>query len=434
VSLVAGATIWALALLMVGIIVTVLVSRSRRELQLLVALFSISFGGRAVLIALNEMLNFFGAKPASHLPVEVYRGLFTQGLEAVVRNKFFIQTLVNIPAFAAYGTDTVIHVLTNGFFGALAGVAAYAYIARAFTPRAGLWAFALVSFFPEAVNFSIFALRDPMIYFFLVINAAVVTRMWVGQDYRPGHLFAFAGSFIGVFWLRPEWGPVAAMYPLGLAQSRQWQRVKETRSVGAVGLYSLTVAALVSVVGVAMYSFLLAHIGVTDIVSPAMVAEQYAEQRFDRTLGDSIGAGSHVLPPAVYYATPWYGRVFVQTIGILLVPLPWLLKSIPSFLAFADSVLLITCVVMVLRRLRRRELPRRVEVANFWMMFVFLFGVSAMGFIIINGGNAFRMRLCLLQFVVIPLAIYLGDRHPTWLTRRRPQPVRRSAPQSMLHA
>jgi hypothetical protein len=419
VSTLVASTIWALVLLMVGIIGTVLVSRSRRELQVLVLLFTFSFGLRAVLIALNEAVSFFGAKPASHLPVEVYGRLFSEGWQNVLHNKFIIQTLVNMPAFMAHGTDTVIHILTNGFFGAAAGVAAYVYLARTFSPRAGLWAFVLVSFFPMAVNFSIFALRDPMLYFFLVVNVAVVTRMWVDRDYRPGHLAVFVVSFIGVFSFRPEWGPIAAMYPLGLAQSRQWQRIKEARSVGALGLYVMTLAGLVVVGGVATYMFLLSNIGIHDLVSPAKVAEFYAEQRFDRTLGDSIGAGSHVLPPAIYYATPWYLRVVVQTIGILVVPMPWLLKSIPSFMAFGDSVLLITCVVMVLRRLRRRELPRRVEIANFWMMFVFVFGVCAMGFIIINGGNAFRMRLGLLQFVVIPLAIYLGHRHPSWLTRRR---------------
>jgi len=194
-------------------------------------------------------------------------------------------------------------------------------------------------------------------------------------------------------------------------------RVRRHGGVGGSGIYWYLGGATMVIGVLVVYRFWLAEIGYSTWVSPLYVAQVYSELRFDRAVGMSFGSGTHVLPPELYVATPWFLRVPLQAAGMLVVPMPWLLTSASRLLAFADSVLLIACIGTVLGAMRRREFDERFRQLAWWMLAVFFLTVAALGVVISNGGNAFRMRIGLFPYVFIPLAVYLGTR------RRGPRPA-----------
>jgi hypothetical protein len=135
------------------------------------------------------------------------------------------------------------------------------------------------------------------------------------------------------------------------------------------------------------------------------LVDDYATERYDRSVGangsELAGSGgSDILPPSIFKKLPLPARIGLQTIGMVVVPMPWLLTGASRMLAGADSAFIIFCIIFAFRARRIRP--------NMALLMGFAAGTLAMGLVVANGGNAFRMRLSTTPYVMVPAAIYLG--------------------------
>jgi len=170
--------------------------------------------------------------------------------------------------------------------------------------------------------------------------------------------------------------------------------------------------------GAKMYKNTIANVGVHENVSPLTLIDDFSMRRFERAAGKE-GGGSHILSTEEYQAASIQKRYLLQLTGMILVPLPWLLNSPAKFLALVDSFILMVCIWLTLRTVFESNRNRLGTFFKFsphekrtglYLLLSFLVGIVLMAFVVTNAGNAFRMRLALVPFILIGAAMYLGVR------------------------
>jgi|GEM_PF-3408466 len=432
---------YSLILVILGATIAILISNNRRDALALLLFFFASFGLRWAFVYLNNVLDFFNQKAASDLPMEVldqpggiWQAIF--GTQTTLGGtKFFIEALINLPGLRLFEESEVMLLITNSFIGAAAGLVTYFYLKRIFDERVATVGLLLNAIYPAAIAFSFFALRDIILYFLIGLN--LLSFMWLALKRTSImlNLFIYLSSFIAVGLLRIAFVPFEAVLPgwlIFVASLRLLNRFRDKNekmfiaAVLAILLPSLTIGAVL--LG---YKAVLKQVGYAELVSPDELLVQYAQERYDRgtTAGGTevaFGGASDELPPSLYHRVGLVGRILVQILGMILIPLPWGLVGITRILAFSDSAFVLFLMTWAwkgngrIKKWRHDAQPkltasvtrypqRTMRIITFALVLAFTLGTIGYGMLVDNSGNAFRMRLTVVPFLIPSASIYVAS-------------------------
>lgn len=381
----------------------------KRVVYLLVPLlfFALKYG----LILLNENYGIFGAKIAGNFTIDLYEVYREYGFEVFYARHGMInfrpQLLANLLVFELLGSHRGNLLLTNAILTTAASMIAFFSLKKLYNFKVGWISMLLVNLYPAAINFSFFGLRDPVIYFGMILN--IVSFIGLYKTKKVAYFVYFIISLLIILPSRPELAAIIFFPQFFLVYFilKDWYFATKKLSarIFMTCLYFIFFVVPSLGVVVAGYVFVVGKIG--RVVSPIELMDVNAELRYSRAEKGKGGmSGSHILPPNIYKALPWYGRWPIQTIGIIILPFPWMITSVSKVLAFADSIFLIFLMFVFLRY--RHYLNKGEYLIHFSMFLSFLIGLLVMGMIISNAGNAFRMRLTIAPYILIPTAVYIG--------------------------
>lgn len=420
-SLVASG-LYGVLLALLGVGLSLVLCRGRRMAGHLAAGFLVAFGLRVLLVLVNETFGLLDPKLAGNAALHVYERLMTGTtgpglLELAARETFFVQAVVNVPGFALFGASRMNLLLTNAFLGAFTAVLAGVYLARLAPGRSWMWAFWLFALYPAAVNFSIFGLREPVVVLFVttyvLAGSLALFSGKLSAGSRLGHGMVAAGSLLPLVSLRVELMPVLLVLPAWWLAAGLWSIPDgfASRFETWASRLLLTGAVLTVAVpaGLGVYRVAISAVGVDRIVSPVEFVERYTTSRYFRAVEvggteAGTGAGSHIVPPELYASLPVPAAVALQVVGLVVLPLPWLLTDVMRWMAFGDSLVVMWCLWMVYRWGRRTgPAVRRRAVKP--LMICFLLGILGMGLVVVNAGNGFRMRLSIMPLLLAATAV-----------------------------
>lgn len=406
---------YSFVLLLIGGVFSFWAAEKRDEVKAVTILFVVSFCVRAILIHFNGVLDIFDQKDASELPLQLITSssgisdIFNGGAGAVLSAKFVLQALLSYPGVHIFEASITILCITNAWIGAISGLVTFAYLRRLYDERTGTIGFLLVSCYPGALAFSIFALRDLLAYLLIITN--ILSLVWLTQrkNSRVLNIVVFSLSLVAATSVRYVFSPVM-LVPVGwivLVSILRWFR-RQPRSTRMLAYYTTAVLVpIIMYVGASLaISLVASKVGLAaGEATLSDLASDYATDRYDRSVGSNGSVlagsgGSDILPPAIFTRLPIPVRVGLQTIGMIVVPMPWLLAGMARMLAALDSIFIMACIFWALRG--RRAYPSTA------LLMGFAAGTLALGLVVANGGNAFRMRLSTTPYVMIPAAIYLG--------------------------
>lgn len=412
-----GEALYACVLLLLGVTLSFWVAERRGEVKAITILFVASFCFRVLLIHFNSIIDFFDQKDASELPLQLITSnsaltdVVGGGVGAIFSAKFLLQALLSYPGVHIFEASITVLCITNAWIGALSGLVAYAYLRRLCDERTATIGFLLASCYPGALAFSIFALRDLLAYFLIIVN--LLSLVWIVQrkDARIFNVIIFIVSFIAATTVRYVFSPIM-MVPIGwmiLMAVLRWFR-RQPRNARMLAYYATIILLPIIMYAAASTVIALAASKVGLAAGEATLsdlADDYATDRYDRSIGangsELAGSGgSDILPPSIFMKLPLPVRIGLQTIGMIVVPMPWLLIGMARMLAALDSTFIIFCIAWAWRG--RKQPPTTA------LLMGFAAGTLAMGLVVANGGNAFRMRLSTTPYVMIPAAIYLGKK------------------------
>jgi len=421
--------LYLITLLILGLLIsTIIVPFNKNKTKTnIVTLFAVSLLGRTALIFFNESLGILPPRKAGTIALRIFDHVtidISNNLELLISTKFGFQTLLNIPGLFFFGAERINLLLTNTFLTSLAAIIIFSYLYYLYTLKTAYLGWLLVTIIPVANTYSIFGLRDPVIYFFSVLYVGsflFIVKTTVTEKWGKYNLMILGLSLFAIFSLRPSLLPVALTIPFLYAIRYLYGNFKKIRNRANQGLILMffiifNIGFLLGP-GMYIYNIALSGIGVGQTVAPWQLAGSYAQSRFHRAAGEQTGGGSHILPPAIYNNTNALTRIPIQTIGLIWLPLPWLLTSPTRILAFIDSLLIMYCLSVVYRY---RKIPKRWPTSDrivWWFIFTaFVVGILGLGLIVNNAGNAYRMRLAVAPYLLIPTAIMLGS-----LRNRKPR-------------
>lgn len=307
--------------------------------------------GLAVLAALNLRFGLFAQKGASEFAYTLHE---TSDYFGSLR-QFGLQALVNWPAFsvldrweAAIGGNIAITSLV------------YAYaVSKNPSSRRFLLA-------PAVVNFSMFALRDPLIgvlMFMLVLlmmeKNSTKLRLALPAIFtatvltRPENLILVAGCLAALTYIR------STSIPL---------RVASSLAFVSLALFALRFGP--SLLGVP---------GQVSILDAPVAMTEFFESRATRH--DATDGNASAILGGRLVSLPFPIRYPVQLVTFVVLPLPFEIRSLTGLLAFVDSIYLIA-----MYRRMRTQISSEAKIA----CLVFVLCTAPF---ISNYGNAFRLRL-----------------------------------------
>lgn len=381
--------------------------RSIFSLSLIV--YVAGFMVRAVLIMLNEEWQFFEQKVAGELSLELYRAHVLTGDSwfEFLGHEFAPQVLLNIPVWTLFGESRIALLMSNAMVGAIAGPMSAVLLLRDYHPSVSKRALLLVSLYPACLNFSVFGLRDPIIFLGMIFLICGAVRIWADKV-TLGNLFQmFLGTLL-VLCSRPELAYVVIvvfMLPVmnGYVNLMNASR-RSKRAFGSLMALTLPALACAALLVVAATGLAARNIGAKTI-NPSEIASKNAMERFERH-DSATGGGSHMIPGALYQLLPWYLRVPVQTAGLIMLPFPWAVNSVSKLLAFGDSIYLILVGMFAFVNV---YYSNPISKSGFGRLTLFLLLIAFIGFlglafVVSNFGNGFRMR-----FAVTPVILLAGS-------------------------
>ncbi|HEY1632449.1 MAG TPA: hypothetical protein VGF56_14125 [Rhizomicrobium sp.] len=468
-----GELLYLLALAAVGGACAYFVAPTRRDAVNVAIFFQASFWFRAIIAVFNKNLNFFVQKYASDFSIglmdqkggllSMFTGHFFS-IANLTNMKFFLEALINLPAVRVFEDSAVMLNFTNSFVGAAAGLIVFAYTRRMFNERVATIGLLLASLYPAALNFSFFALRDVIIYFFLLLNIFSFAWIVLRKDYLALNWAIYIVSFLCATILRVTF-ILFILIPPGWMILRWF--IVSSRAAGHVyrRLFFLMLSSIIITIGslvvlIASY-FVVVHqvTGATTLVAPTVLFQDYALNRASRgsvnpseyspALG--TGANSLYLPFGVYQRLPFYMRVPLQLFAFIDIPLPWQLTAVARILAMFDSIFVIVCMYWVYRfhrmiraaaiRKRNGKLvrprgpplpailaqydPVMLERLSTALILAFIGSWFGFGVLVSDSGNAFRMRISVEPFLVFGACIY-AVMAMRWVENRLNRAVARS--------
>lgn len=399
-----------LTCLILGITILLVLSkiyRVRGRRLLSIEVFIVVYLLRVGLVFFNENFLLFEHKYAGDFSLKLYQkyllgiGGFhniSDNLIQFAKEQFALQALFNAPFFAFFGEELITILFTNSLFSALSGSVAAIILHGPFGEKVARRALILFSIYPASVNFSIFGLRDPLIYFFMTLFAVAAIAVYIGFS-RRFHLVLTVLGAACVLNLRPELAYVIValvgmlLLPSVLKLISPDQRPVER--VAVAGAFLAVLATLGAALGVVSLKVAASQIG-ANTINPFELAGDRATERFERHDEDYYG-GSHLLSLETYSNLPVYYRIPIQTAGLVVLPFPWMITSVAHALTFVDSLILMALMLLALLYARRGS---RFAMVSFALLVAYCVAILGMGFIVSNAGNGFRMR-----FGVVPLCL-----------------------------
>ncbi|SEQ18569.1 hypothetical protein [Neolewinella agarilytica] len=375
------------------------------------------FAFKILIIFLNEHYRILPRKPAGNFVLWFYwyaeNYSATRILEGRVQPTFLVQFLVNYPFIYLFGIARENVLLVNGFFTSMAAVYAFFGLKNIFGSLTAFLVLIFLTFYPAAINFSMFGLRDPVIYLFMTMNIVSLIRLYLTKSYLP--LFGIVFSVLAIFSMRPElfaflFAPYGFLILWGLISYYKNTKTINNKLLLMVGSFVVVILPGLMAAYLA-YGFVTANIGAVG-ASPVDIVTTYASNRYDREAG--IGDGSHIVPPNIYHAIPWYARWGLQALGMIILPFPWLITSVPKVFAAVDSFFIILMIVGFWWLRKKYLVTGLINVGLkreriFMALFITFFtSVGVMGFIVNNAGNAFRMRMAIFPYIAISTALLLA--------------------------
>lgn len=298
----------------------------------------------------NWEFDIFEQKFASEFAFDVFKGR-----ESLRDNSaFFLQAVIGAPAFfltdvwwAAIGTN-------------IATVSGVFYFVHKRSP-----VLSLIMLAPAVVNFSMFALRDPII----AVNAFVVSWLFLTPA-QVGIWWKQASAVVLFAFIRPENMAIFAYAKL-MTIFHQNNR--------AFLVYLFLPVFLGAALGVAALAPNLLGIKNSSVSDLPDTATEFYESRANR-VDESNGGGSNILGGKLT-SMPIYLRYPIQVFTFFVLPLPFEIRHLGLALAFVDSMLF--CVVAY----------RTHKVASAKTLIIFWAYVLIVAFFSNNYGNVFRLRL-----------------------------------------
>jgi len=404
--------LYILLLFYIGILFILIFIKKKKDINFLIIFFFLSFSFRLILIFLNENLHFFDQKLAANKSIINYLNWIID--QAIIDQSFLVQTLINTPSFILFGPSRINLLLTNAFLGATTGIIVFAYLNYIYDSKIAKYGFILFSIYPAAVNFSIFGLRDIIIYFFVSIYILSILSVFNKKRVEVKNIFLFAFSSICLFLLRNELLLILIFLP-SILVLYEFNYVKNRiKNINARFLYVSLVGTLIFIIiclgSFYLYNKIISYFGYNYSTSPIKIVENIAEVRFMRSVEEEFGSGSHILPPNIYINTSLLIRIPLQIIGMIVIPLPWLINNLTKLFALFDSIFIILCLSWTFYGIKSHLMSKSEKKVILFLLLNFLLAIFAMGFVISNAGNAFRMRLSILPYLLISSSIYLGKR------------------------
>lgn len=319
-----------------------------------------------MLAIFNLEIGFIPQKAASEYAFELHNtGAYLSDIP-----NFVLQALLNYPAFVLSGSWTAA-IGTNAALSALVFVVTYGQGGPAYK-------FVVA---PAVVNFSMFALRDPIIgplfYAFTALAIAPHSRR---------RTIGIGLLTIAFYYTRPE-NLVIIGVALALVQYRRG-------SNQLVRLFTLPGIAVAMYGALRFGPRLLGVQTAYSALEAPRVLEEFFERRSNRTAIDEGNASAILGGRLPSLAFPV--RFPLQIFTFIVLPLPFEIRSLSMLLAFVDSLFLAWIVLKYRHRIHRDALLIAV-------VFVLL---SA--FFMSNYGNGFRLRLPL--YFVLAAGVIAGDR------------------------
>jgi hypothetical protein len=386
------------------------VSGGKRVQSLAFLVFVGGFLLRVVAILVNEEMQFFEAKLAGDYSIGLYEKYILESNDywGLLKEQFAVQVIINIPVWLMFGAERLSLLVSNAMLGAVVASVAGGLLCKPFGVNVGVRAIVLLAIYPAIFNFSLFGLRDPIIFFSMTVAACGILRQWKdGLSIFDMGVTAF-GMLVS-FSIRPEMSyvfiimagvPFIAIFLNMWASWRYGQR-------NAANFFLLCIIAItLSMIAAAAATQIASRNIGADTANPFEVADGLAKERYSRH-AEKEGSGSHIIPTETYINLPVYLRVPIQTVGMIVIPFPWQATSPARLFAFIDSLFLMSMIGFILINLLYSHPIRQSGAARMSavLLFAFAIGILGMGVIVSNSGNGFRMRLSVTPLLIVAAAI-----------------------------
>jgi hypothetical protein len=388
-----------------------------------IGFFVFSFLLRLVLIYVNEELNFFADKLAGSRAASIHLHYRETGNLLIYEGNFLLQWLINYPFFELNGATLQTILITNAYIGSIVPLFTAYYVHKIYGTKFENYVLFAFSFFLCFVNFSIFGLRDIIIMAIVSISALSIIYLFdsargSARFYKAGAVYAFTNFLI--LYIRPEMIAILGLPFLLYLFSRVLKFIGRINEKNARFLaYALSIGLfLVSVYFVANTTavYLAGNVGAGSEVSTTEIIDVYAEQRYQRQFRGT-GGGSAIVDPSSYQNLSTGSRLTIQILGMIVIPFPWEITSTPKLLAFVDTLVVLFLLVNLFRFFFSQIKSRHDRLSRFFgnpfniLGLTFLFSILLYGFLVINFGNAFRLRMSILPYLIIPAIYFLSQKN-----------------------
>lgn len=270
--------------------------------------------------------------------------------------------------------------LTHSMNAALTAATVYVLFSRFGVPH---WKYLLFFIPPAALNFSLFGLRDPVLYFAFLMSSTIFIFSFESKKYL-NLILVFAITSVVYIYTRPE----IVAFLAAFAVITVYMHPHISQGVKTIFL---------SVLGTA-FVFILYYaldiMGATGVSFDAV--STYAENRYSRHVGTE--GGTSQIMGSELFNVPFYVRYPVQIIGTFIVPFPWQVQNISHLLALLDSVLF--CYLFYLQVKFARDDKMGLCILLFAL--VYILGTA---FFSANFGNVFRVRYPVYG-LILPYILY----------------------------
>ncbi|HEX3675106.1 MAG TPA: hypothetical protein VHU87_12605, partial [Rhizomicrobium sp.] len=257
------------------------------------------------------------------------------------------------------------------------------------------------------------------------------------KDHRLFNLFVYVFSFFCTTILRVTFIVFILIPPGWFILQALFRAAVNVPGIYRKMFFSVIAGLFVTVVSmfvlVASY-FIVVHqvTGVTTLVAPTVLFQDYAENRATRgtsnpsefSAANGQGANSLYLPIGLFQRLPFPVRVSLQLVAFIDIPLPWQLTGVSRILALFDTVFVVACMWwaiklhLMLRRAAKGIGPplpplfaqynaRDLRRLSFALLLAFVGSWFGFAILVSDSGNAFRMRVSVEPFLVFGASIYV---------------------------
>jgi hypothetical protein len=387
--------------------------RARSFIGLAAGAYTFNYLLRVMAVLFNETAGIFAPKVQWRYGIGIYEEyVLTGNYAGLILEPFGAQVLWNLPVWAFTDATRPSLLFSNAGASALAASLAAIMVRSVTSKRIAIAVMLIFSMYLGAFNFAMFGLRDPLLALASGVLACTVLRIGLGEFKAPEALAGITGAGFSL-WLRPEQFfivlfvlglPITAYY-LNLFRKRGDRRRNFARAV------FLSIPLLAAAGGMVLVATLVAgkNVGVTTL-NPVQIAEDNAEDRFNRHLNSDFGSGSNIVDAQTYQNMPVFVRIPVQIIGLVVLPFPWQIRGAEQMLAFADSLFLIALIIASVQFIRKRQSIDQGRWVIISLLSTFAIGIAGMGFVVSNAGNGFRMRTAVAPFLMLAAGVSIGSR------------------------